>query len=69
VAKANSTLFVLYENNSYSGAEIMVNTVHVIFVSAKRRKEAMPGASLTDDNAVMAEIASAVFTVISAMLY
>ncbi|MCI9610566.1 MAG: hypothetical protein HFH33_00790 [Eubacterium sp.] len=47
----------------------MVNTVHVIFVSAKRRKEAMPGASLTDDNAVMAEIASAVFTVISTMLY
>ena len=29
----------------------------------------MPGASLTDDNAVMAEIAGAVFTVISAMLY
>ena len=29
----------------------------------------MPGASLTDDNAVMAEIAGAVLTVISAMLY
>ena len=29
----------------------------------------MPSASLTDDNAVMAEIAGAVFTVISAMLY
>ena len=29
----------------------------------------MPGASLTDDNAAMAEIASAVCTVNSAMLY
>ncbi len=29
----------------------------------------IPGASLTDDNAVMAEIAGAVCTVISAMLY
>ena len=44
-------------------------TVHDIFVSARRRKEAMPGASLTDDNAAMAEIASAVCTVNSAMLY
>ena len=48
---------------------LMTNTVHVIFVSTRRRKEAMPGASLTDDNAVMAEIAGAVCTVISAMLY
>ena len=46
-----------------------MNTVLDICVSARRRKEAMPGASLTDDNAVMAEIAGAVFTVISAMLY
>ena len=46
-----------------------MNTVHVVFDSARRRKEAMPDASLTDDNAVMAEIAGAVFTVISAMLY
>ena len=29
----------------------------------------MPGASLTDDNAVLAEMAGVVFTVISAMLY
>ena len=46
-----------------------MNTVHAIFVNTRRRKEAMPGASLTDDNAVMAKIAGAVFTVISAMLY
>ena len=48
---------------------LMTNTVHVIFVSTRWRKEAMPGASLTGDNAVMAEIAGAVCTVISAMLY
>jgi len=38
-----------------------VHTVHVIFVSARRRKEAIPGASLTDGNAAMVEIAGAVF--------
>ena len=40
-----------------------------MFVSARRRKEDMPGASLTDDNAAMTEIAGAVFIVIFAMLY
>ena len=47
----------------YSVEEITVNTVLDIFVSARRRQEAMLGASLTDDimpcgyNAAMAEIA------------
>ena len=49
--------------------EITVNTVLDICVSTRRRKEAMPGASLTDDNAAMAQIAGAVFTVISTMQY
>ena len=46
-----------------------MNTVLDICVNARRRKEAMPGASLTDDNAVMAQIAGVVFTVIFATQY
>ena len=38
-----------------------MHTVHVIFVSARRRKETIPGASLADDNAAMVEIVGAVF--------
>ena len=39
------------------------------FCQRKAEEGGDAGASLTDDNAVMAEIAGAVFTVISAMLY
>ncbi len=39
------------------------------FCQRKAEEGGDAGASLTDDNAAMAEIAGAVFTVISAMLY
>ncbi len=61
--------FILANHSLYCVMEIAVNTVLDICVSARRRKETMPDASLTDDNAAMAQIAGAVFTVISTMQY